>query len=80
MNVQLNQGEPAAAIAALSRAALLDVFDEQDPARRAATIARIFAEDVRFIDHNGTHVGRAEINSAVEQLHAKLAGFACDSS
>ena len=65
----------AEAIASLSRAVLLEVFDEQDANRRAEAIQRIFAEDVRFIDHNGTHDGRDAIGSAVEQLHARLPGF-----
>jgi len=62
-------------ITSLSRAVLLDVFDEHDPKRRAEAIQRIFAEDVCFIDHNGAHHGRAEISSAVERLHALLPGF-----
>ena len=62
-------------ITSLSRAVLLDVFDEHDPERRAAAIQRIFAEDVRFVDHNGAHNGRAEISTAVERLHALLPGF-----
>jgi hypothetical protein len=62
-------------ITSLSRAVLLNVFDEHDPERRAEAIQRIFAEDVRFIDHNGAHNGRAEIGAAVEPLHALLPGF-----
>jgi hypothetical protein len=65
----------AEAIASLSRAVLRDVFDEQEPNRRAEAIRRIFAEDVRFIDHSGTHNGRAEIGSAVDRLHGRLPGF-----
>ena len=66
---------PPEAIAALSHGVLLQVFGEQDAARRAEAIQRIFAEDVRFIDHNGAHVGRAEIASAVESLHARMPDF-----
>ena len=62
-------------ITSLSRAVLIDVFDEHDPARRAAAIERIFAEDVRFVDHSGAHHGRAEIGAAVERLHARMPGF-----
>jgi len=62
-------------ITSLSRAVLLDVFDEHDPERRAGAIQRIFEEDVRFVDHNGAHTGHAEINAAVERLHARLPGF-----
>ena len=62
-------------ITSLSRAVLLDVFDEHDPGRRAEAIERTFAPDVRFIDHNGAHNGRAEISAAVERLHALLPGF-----
>ena len=62
-------------ITSLSRAVLLSVFDEHDPERRAEAIQRIFAEDVRFVDHNGAHHGRAEIGAAVERLHALMPGF-----
>jgi SnoaL-like protein len=62
-------------ITLLSRAVLLNVFDEHNPERRAEAIQRIFAEDVRFVDHNGAHNGRAEISAAVERLHALLPGF-----
>jgi SnoaL-like protein len=74
INMALDRDE-ATVIASLSRAVLLHVFDEQDPVRRTATIERIFAENVRFVDHNGTHVGRDEISVAVERLQARLAGF-----
>jgi len=62
-------------ITSLSRAVLLDVFDEHDPERRAEAIRRVFADDVRFVDHNGAHHGRAEIDAAVERLHARFPGF-----
>jgi hypothetical protein len=69
--------EPAVAekVRSLSRAVLLEVFDEREPNRRAEAIDRIFAQDVRFIDHNGTHDGRAEIGEAVNKLHARFADF-----
>lgn len=69
--------EPAVAekVRSLSRAVLLEVFDERDTNRRVEAINRIFAEDVRFIDHNGTHDGRAEIGEAVNRLHARFADF-----
>jgi SnoaL-like protein len=65
----------ADAIAALSRAVLLEVFDERDPDRRAEAINRIFAQDVHFVDHNGKHDGRSEIGAAVDRLHARFPGF-----
>ena len=65
----------AEAIASLSRAVLLEVFDERDAGRRAEAIQRIFADDIRFVDYSGTHHGRAEIAAAVERLHARLPGF-----
>src|SRR5262249_16063042 len=62
-------------ITSLSRAVLLDVFDDHDPERRAEAIQRIFAEDVRFVDHNTPPNGPAEVSAAVERLPALLPGF-----
>jgi hypothetical protein len=65
----------AEAIAALSRAVLLEVFDQRDAAARAEAIQRIFADDIRFVDSGGVHNGRAEIAAAVDRLQARLPGF-----
>ena len=62
-------------IAALSHGALLGVFDERDPARRAEAIDRIFADDVLFIDHNGASHGRAAVAEAVTAVHARFPDF-----
>lgn len=64
-----------ARLAALAHAVLREVFDERDAGRRTAAIERVFAADARFIDHFGTHVGRAAIGEAVERLHARLPGY-----
>lgn len=63
------------AIALLLRALVLDVFDEQDPARRAEAIGRIFAEDVHFVDPGGAHDGIDRIEPAVIALQARLQGY-----
>ena len=73
--MDLGPAGAAEAIASLSRAVLLEVFDERDPDRRAEAIKRIFAEDVRFVDHNGTHDGRTEIGAAVDRLHSRFSDF-----
>ena len=63
------------AIRTLLRALVLDVFDEHDAERRAGAIERVFAEDADFIDQTGPHRGRADIEAAVVNLHARLAGY-----
>jgi hypothetical protein len=59
----------------LMEANLLAVFDERDPQRRAAAIVDTYAEDVEWIDDDGTTVGRDELNSKAAELQEKLAGL-----
>ncbi|MUL78109.1 nuclear transport factor 2 family protein [Mycobacterium sp. CBMA226] len=54
---------------------LLSVFDERDPQRRAAAIADTYAEDVQWIDDDGTTVGRDQLNAKAAELQEKLAGL-----
>jgi SnoaL-like domain len=59
----------------LMEANLLSVFDERDPQRRAAAIADTYAENVQWIDDEGTAVGRDELNAKAAELQEKLAGL-----
>ena len=50
---------------------LLDVFGEDDPARRRAAIDEIYAEDCVFYDPTaGVHRGRDEIDRVAGELRA----------
>ena len=55
---------------------LHEVFSERDPERRWAAIERTYTEDVRFIDPEGTFVGRQALNDQVRKLlDGVMAGF-----
>ena len=62
-------------ITRLMEANLLAVFDERDPQRRAAAIAETYAEDVEWVDDDGTAVGRDQLNAKAAELQEKLAGL-----
>jgi len=47
---------------------LHEVFSERDPERRWAAIERTCTEDVRFIDPEGTFVGRQALNDQAQKL------------
>jgi hypothetical protein len=52
-----------------------EVFNEQDPQRRAAAIAEVFTEDVVFTDPERTVTGRDDLTAAVTGLLAQSPGF-----
>ena len=54
---------------------LLEVFGEQDAAKRRSAIAALWHEDGVFADPHGRYVGYAALNGAVSQLHARFPGF-----
>ena len=58
--------------AALLTASLHEVFGNRDAASRRAAIDRVFAQDVRFVEPEGTVVGR----DALEARAATLIGQA----
>ena len=49
---------------------LHDVFGENDPARRRATIDEIFTEDCVFYEPRGIHRGRDEIDRVAGAIRA----------
>lgn len=54
---------------------LLAVFDERDSQRRAEAIAKTYADDVQWIDDEGTASGHDELNAKAAALQAKLPGL-----
>lgn len=60
---------------ALMHANLLEVFNERDPERRAAAVARTYAEDVVFSDPEGEVSGRAAIDAKAKALLDGAPGF-----
>jgi len=62
-------------ITRLMEANLLAVFDERDPHRRAAAIAVTYADDVEWIDDEGTTTGHGELNAKAAELQEKLPGM-----
>jgi hypothetical protein len=59
-------------IAQLMHANLLDVFNERDHERRRATIARIYADDIRWTDDDGVTTGHNALDAKAIELRAKL--------
>ena len=59
----------------LMNANLLEVFNERDPERRAAAIARTYAPDVVFADPEGSVTGHAAINEKAQALLDGAPGF-----
>ena len=54
---------------------LLDVFGEDDPARRRAVLAEIFIEDCVFYEPNGVYRGRDEIDRVAGKIKATHPDF-----
>ncbi|NHC46333.1 nuclear transport factor 2 family protein [Motilibacter aurantiacus] len=59
----------------LMRANLLEVFDERDPERRRAAIARTYAPDVAFSDPEGTVTGHAAVDAKAQKVLDDALGF-----
>jgi SnoaL-like domain len=59
----------------LMLANLFDVFNERDPERRTAAIARTYTDDVVFSDHDGTATGREALKDKAQKLLDKTPGF-----
>ena len=59
----------------LMHANLFDVFNERDPERRSAAIARTYADDVVFSDPDEIVTGREALNHKAQQLLDKAPGF-----
>ena len=57
-----------AAVAELMRANLLDVFNERDDDRRRAAIARIYTDDVTFLDPDATVTGHEALDEKARRL------------
>ena len=55
----------------LMRVNLLEVFNEPDPARRAAVIAEHYAEDVVWHEPDRVIKGRADLARRAEELRAE---------
>ncbi|GIF78649.1 nuclear transport factor 2 family protein [Asanoa siamensis] len=64
-----------ATIEGLMRANLLEVFNERDPERRAAAIARTYVPDVRFSDPEATVIGHAAVGAKAQGLLDEQPGF-----
>jgi hypothetical protein len=56
----------------LMHANLLEVFNQRDDERRRATIARIYADDIRWTDDDGVTIGHAALNAKAVELQAQL--------
>jgi hypothetical protein len=63
-------------VADLMRSNLLEVFNERDPGRRRAAIARTYAPDVRFSDPEETVVGHDALDAKAQALLDRAPGFA----
>jgi SnoaL-like protein len=61
--------------AELMRVNLLEVFNEPDPARRAAVIAKTYAEDVVWHEPDRINHGRKELERVAEELRAANTGW-----
>jgi hypothetical protein len=61
-----------ATIENLMQGNLFEVFNERDPQRRRAAIARIYSPDVRWTDDEGVNVGHDALDAKAEQLQSGL--------
>ncbi|GAB2557517.1 nuclear transport factor 2 family protein [Nocardia heshunensis] len=59
----------------LMRRNLLDVFNEPDPARRAAVIAETYSEDVIWHEPDRINYGRKEFERRAEEMLAETPGW-----
>jgi hypothetical protein len=60
---------------ALMHANLLEVFNERDPVRRAAAIARTYADDVVFADPESVVTGGAALDAKAQGILDGAPGF-----
>lgn len=51
---------------------LFDVFNERDPQRRRAAVAKIYAPTVRWTDDEGVYVGHDALDTKAAQLQNGL--------
>lgn len=65
----------AQAIETLLRENLYGVFGERDAQKRRNNIARLWAEDGVFVDHNSRHEGHSAIDGAAKWVHEKFPNF-----
>lgn len=54
---------------------LLEVFNNDDPVKRREIIAEVWAENCVFVDPEGIHRGRREIDETVNGLLAQFPGY-----
>jgi len=59
----------------LMQANLFDVFNERDPERRIAAIARTYTDDVVFSGPDGIVTGREALNDKAQKQLDKAPGF-----
>jgi SnoaL-like domain len=59
----------------LMEANLLSVFDERDPAKRAAAIAATYSAEVQWIDDEGVTTGHEQLEAKAAELQGKLEGL-----
>jgi len=64
-----------ARIRELLLANLFAVFNERDPERRSAAIARNYTEDVNWTDPDGTTQGHEAMNEQAQKLLDRMPGF-----
>lgn len=57
------------------RATLFEVFGERDPQKRAAAIARTYADDVVFSDPNDVVTGHAALDAKAQGILDGAPGF-----
>ncbi len=48
-----------------------DIFNQPDPSARAAAIARLCADDIRFVDPEGETIGREAFSAKIDALLAQ---------
>lgn len=64
-----------AEIEALMRANLIEVFGERDRAKRRAAIARIYTDDVVFLDPDEVTTGHSALDAKAERILEDAPGF-----
>ena len=68
--------QPGSRVRELMTRSLLDVFNERDPARRAAAIAAVYAPDVTFYEPEHAIQGPVALGARVQQLLDGAPGWA----
>lgn len=64
-----------ATVAELMESNLLEVFNERDPERRRAAIARTYAPEVRFVDPDEVVTGHDALHAKAGRLLDEAPGF-----